>query len=295
MNKTIGFSSSLLVTYYLFFSLLSIVASFSNSNYFHHPSKYFHHYQFFTQINAFKNTGFDEKRDDNKKKEEEPDNKKIFLSRREALRPLSLTSMAAVISATSKPEKANAACLYGDLSPSCIGIYKVPLDDNILSYVSTPEQLSKYAPGITYVPPVPYPPNSEAAYNDIMSCENDIMVNLESDIRNGKLESAGILILSIIPKLTMAGRVVVPALNNLASSSSTFAMKGFRVETAIQTLISTLSGLDICIGQGIRGELGVITAAQILLLQDVKEVKDNFVELKRAFPDNFPAISRIQG
>jgi hypothetical protein len=39
------------------------------------------------------------------------------------------------------PATSNAACLPGDLSPNCIGVYKVPIDDNIRSMVGTKEAL----------------------------------------------------------------------------------------------------------------------------------------------------------
>jgi hypothetical protein len=49
------------------------------------------------------------------------------------------------------PKVTHAACLTGDTDPSCIGFYKVPLDDAILKYVDTPENLARFAPGIKWV------------------------------------------------------------------------------------------------------------------------------------------------
>lgn len=215
------------------------------------------------------------------------------ISRRQLMSSAGALSFLSVLGAVAKPQSARAACLYGDLSTSCIGVYKLPLDDCVLSYVSTPEQLAKYAPDMNYVPPIPYPSSYDDAIRDIKSCDDDINTKLSSFIYNGKLEEAGLVVLSVIPKLTMAGRVVVNKLQREASLaaaesiSQNLSMRGFRVETAMTILLSSLGGLDICIGQGMRGQMGALTAAQIQILPEVTEVIDNYKDLKRALPDDF--------
>ena len=62
------------------------------------------------------------------------------------LKPLVLASLLTI-----DPIRTNAACLPGDVRSDCIGIYKLPLDDAVLGYVETPEQLKKYAPDLNWV------------------------------------------------------------------------------------------------------------------------------------------------
>jgi len=204
---------------------------------------------------------------------------------------------------SSTSTKASAACLSGDVSPTCIGVYKVPLDDDILHYVSSPEKLAQFAPDIKFVPPVSLPKDYEQAIKDVQSCETDIVENLHAHVLNGKLEEAGIVVLSIVPKLTMAGRVIVDTLeqhsspaaledssnvifaSSSASTTNDLSMTSFRVESNLSSLLGSLQGLDIYLGQGLRGQMGVLTAAQIQLLPDVQDVIENYNDLKRSIPD----------
>lgn len=71
----------------------------------------------------------------------------VVISRRQVMNyfmksaiPLGLTM--------ASPRPSKAACLGGDVSPECIGIYKVPLDDAIKKYIDTPEHSAKYAPDL---------------------------------------------------------------------------------------------------------------------------------------------------
>lgn len=80
--------------------------------------------------------------------------------RRETIKKLFSTTMMAsgmayILGSGSKPT--NAACLPGDVSPDCIGVYKLPLDDAVTSYIDTPEHLAKHAPDMRWVPLTEYP------------------------------------------------------------------------------------------------------------------------------------------
>eukprot|EP00560_Eucampia_antarctica_P000921 CAMPEP_0197833944 /NCGR_PEP_ID=MMETSP1437-20131217/20648_1 /TAXON_ID=49252 ORGANISM="Eucampia antarctica, Strain CCMP1452" /NCGR_SAMPLE_ID=MMETSP1437 /ASSEMBLY_ACC=CAM_ASM_001096 /LENGTH=103 /DNA_ID=CAMNT_0043438281 /DNA_START=323 /DNA_END=634 /DNA_ORIENTATION=+ len=63
----------------------------------------------------------------------------------------------------------SAACLSGDTSEECIGIYKLPLDDSVASFIDTPEHLATMAPGLNWVPPVEYPKNIDLAITELNS------------------------------------------------------------------------------------------------------------------------------
>ena len=73
----------------------------------------------------------------------------------------------AISSATilSSSKSSNAACLPGDVSPDCIGVYKLPLDDAVSSYIDTPEHLAKNAPDLRWVPMPEYPKSVSQSMN----------------------------------------------------------------------------------------------------------------------------------
>ena len=66
------------------------------------------------------------------------------------LEPLSMSILASILT-IDIPTASNAACLPGDIRSECIGVYKMPLDDAVLKYVETPEQLKKFAPDLNWV------------------------------------------------------------------------------------------------------------------------------------------------
>ena len=66
------------------------------------------------------------------------------------LEPLSISILASILT-INIPTASNAACLPGDIRSECIGVYKMPLDDAVLKYVETPEQLKKFAPDLNWV------------------------------------------------------------------------------------------------------------------------------------------------
>ena len=127
-----------------------------------------------------------------------------------------------------RPHPASAACLPGDLSPDCIGVYKVPVDDRIGNYVDTPEKLKAYAPDVRWVPQPEYPKTYSEAASKLRK-SRDRCANLVELVRTGKLEEAGIELLDITPTVTVAGRVVVgelsgaPRKTNDWTAASTFA------------------------------------------------------------------------
>jgi len=197
---------------------------------------------------------------------------------------------------------ANAACLSGDTSTDCIGFYKVPMDDAVLPYIATPEKLEKFAPGIRWVPPVPIPKNYRDAVNEIRILQKEVE-NLRNIVLKGNLEEAGVNILGIVPKITVAGRVVIAALYSAGFTIETksedgnqrksdVSMRAYRVENAFQNVQCKLGECDIMIGQGMRGEMGSLTAAQIGILETIDEANADLAELINAIPEGFDPDSR---
>eukprot|EP00545_Synedropsis_sp_CCMP1620_P008306 CAMPEP_0119003472 /NCGR_PEP_ID=MMETSP1176-20130426/582_1 /TAXON_ID=265551 /ORGANISM="Synedropsis recta cf, Strain CCMP1620" /LENGTH=204 /DNA_ID=CAMNT_0006955081 /DNA_START=14 /DNA_END=624 /DNA_ORIENTATION=+ len=149
-----------------------------------------------------------------------------------------------------------AACLQGDTSPDCIGYYKVPLDDAILPYIGSPEKLEQFAPGVRWVPPIEYPKNYKDATAELEPLRKKCAA-LNDIILAGNLTQAGIEVLGILPRITVAGRVIVKSLSESKSTSSAdVGLRALRVESAYTDLTSKLNSMDIMIGQGIRGDLG---------------------------------------
>lgn len=185
------------------------------------------------------------------------------------------------------PSVANAACLQGDLRPVCIGIYKVPIDDNILPYVSTPEKLHEFAPDLKYVPPIEYPKSFESAMA-ILRAQRTAADEIKQHVFAGRLEEAGIKVLGLIPQVTTSSRRVFYDLQAKIRNKGIVA--GNRVdriptdsETTVEEMAIELAenqmnivtgcwgDCDITIGQGIRGELGAVTVAQLTILESVRD------------------------
>ena len=191
-----------------------------------------------------------------------------------------MTSM--TISTTLLPQKSNAACLAGDTSIDCIGVYKVPIDDNIKYMVSTPEQLAKFAPDLRYVPPIAIPRNYVEAKDELLSLQEDVS-KLTSLVSKGELTMAGIEILRTVPRITVTGRVVIATLGKY----DTLSMKAYRTDVAHSELLASLGSADVMIGQSIAGQLGSITAAQIQILEELRNANENYDELVKAIPSDF--------
>jgi hypothetical protein len=190
----------------------------------------------------------------------------------------------------SSPRSSYAACLPGDVRPSCIGVYKVPIDDNVLPYVGSPEALQKFAPDLQYVPPITLPKSLQVAI-EILETQRLAADDIGAVVSAGRLEEAGIKVLNLIPKVTTAGRVVLSniqkqqqqqrvsaeATTTTSSSTSTSSddvVKGLqyqKVEEQYNVMVALWSDCDIVIGQGLRGEMGVSAVAQIQILTSVKD------------------------
>lgn len=191
------------------------------------------------------------------------------------------------------PTQCHAACLQGDTSPDCIGFYKVPLDDAILPYIDTPEKLAQFAPGIRWVPPIEYPDTYKAAVAELQPLKQRT-ATLNDLILMGNLTDAGVELLSIIPRLTVSGRIVI---SNLKGSShekrigaTDLGLRALRIEASYLELLAKLNSVDILIGQALRGDLGSLTAGQIQILSELREACSIFDDMILAIPKDFEAV-----
>lgn len=229
-------------------------------------------------------------------------------ARRKIIQTISNSLLSCMVLMNAK--SADAACLSGDFRPECIGVYKLPIDAAESPYVATPEKLKMYAPDVKWVPPTPYPPTYVDALKQLKD-QRQHLGNAQDLIAKGNIEAAGLALLEIIPKVSVAGKIILQDINkssnderNVAmkmdattnagnydgNSSSytkavTLEMKAYRIKTTLDDLLGYLGETDILIGQGLRGELGVSAPAQIQILSSLSNCMAEFDNLLRIIPD----------
>jgi hypothetical protein len=185
-----------------------------------------------------------------------------------------------VASGLATSSAAHAACLPGDLSKDCIGVYKVPIDDNSLRYFGTPEALKKFAPDLNFVPPIPPPKNVAQAW-EILNAQRLAADDIQQVVSAGRLEEAGIKILNLVPKVTSSGRFIVQTILNENESSSETAsspklsaiqeLQLSKLQEQFSMVLALWGQCDVEMGQGLRGEMGVSAVAQLQLLESLRD------------------------
>lgn len=170
------------------------------------------------------------------------------------------------------PQKVNAACLTGDTSEQCIGVYKVPIDEEILPYIETKEKLEKYAPGINWIPPTTYPKSYKDAIQEFNTMETNIK-DVADNIQKGSLTLAGVQLLQMIPRFTVCGRVILQTLEGREDiNQDMYSM----IEDRYLILYASIQNCDVMIGQGLRGQMGVSAVAQIHILSELKQIEFDY-------------------
>jgi hypothetical protein len=178
--------------------------------------------------------------------------------------------------------RANAACLPGDLSPDCIGVYKVPINDNIRNMVSTKESLKKYAPDLNFVPPIQSPKSSEDALEALLA-QRKAADDILGVVASGRLEEAGIKVLNLIPRLTVSGRLLVQTAPVDPTESPVIQeLRQQQLVNLFEKAEVAWKNVDILIGQGLRGDLGVSAVAQLQILSELREATAAFDDFATA-------------
>ena len=190
------------------------------------------------------------------------------LSRRHVMELLCSGTVTAILAASSACQ---AACLPGDISKECIGVYKVPLDEVNSGMLNTPQAVQRNVPDLNYVPPVKYPQSAADAVQ-ILQAQRTAADDIRSVVAAGRLEEAGIKMLNLLPKVTAAGRVVV---DHVAQTSPLVGgakdVQLMQLQSRLDETLVSFGQVDVSIGQGLRGELGVVTVAQLTILSDLKD------------------------
>ena len=206
-------------------------------------------------------------------------NHKVVISRRQVMNSLMKSAIPLAFTMTS-PRPSEAACLSGDVSPGCIGFYKLPLDDATAKYIDTPEHLAKYAPDLKWVPMTEYPKSYKAAKEELVELQAKLDT-VAPMVLKGEFTEAGVLLLAITPRVTVAGRLIVRVLQK----DTELSMRAMRTEDAHLELLGSLGSADIVIGQALGGRLGSTTMSQIQILDDLRNAEREFKELMKAIPE----------
>jgi hypothetical protein len=185
-------------------------------------------------------------------------------------RSMFVAAMGTVAASTIAIGTSKAACLPGDLSPECIGVYKVPIDDEIRPYVGSQQALEKFAPELKFVPPIDAPKSHKEAM-EMLLAQRLAADDIRNVVAAGRLEEAGIKVLNLLPKLTVAGRVAVADVFGNENGDVVGELRQARVQSQFQDLQGLWGGVDVMIGQGIRGDLGVSAVAQLQILQELSD------------------------
>jgi len=116
---------------------------------------------------------------------------------------------------------------------------------------------------------------------------------LKTDVRDevlaGRLERAGVALLRLAPEAVSAARTIVAiaarqqqqSSPSSSSSSSVQLLASSKLASLLEAVEQRLGSVDVAIGQGMRGQMGVSAAAQLQVLQELDEVQaalDDFVE-----------------
>lgn len=209
----------------------------------------------------------------------------FYPSRRQMIAQCMAVATIGSIMTTTAPSS-QAACLPGDLSKDCIGVYKVPIDDRILPYVSTPEALKRFAPDLNYVPPLVAPSSVTLAW-EIMETQRLAVNDIQQIVQQGRLEEAGIKVLNLVPKVTQSGKVILEdcfqhIVQSLSTTSVVKELTMNRLESQWELVLGLWGETDVMIGQALKGQMGVSAVAQIYLLTQIKDATaamDDFMTL----------------
>jgi hypothetical protein len=150
----------------------------------------------------------------------------------------------------------------------------MPLDEEILPYVGTKSALEKFAPDVErYIPPLVAPKSTAEALKTLK--EQRLRADTVTEkVTAGRLEEAGILVLDLVPKVTLAARVLEKAQLEPGTPTTVNAVEDLRrqrLQDQVEMVYVLWNRVDVAIGQGMRGEMGVSVVAQLTILDEVKD------------------------
>eukprot|EP00588_Corethron_pennatum_P015491 CAMPEP_0194265848 /NCGR_PEP_ID=MMETSP0169-20130528/953_1 /TAXON_ID=218684 /ORGANISM="Corethron pennatum, Strain L29A3" /LENGTH=250 /DNA_ID=CAMNT_0039006407 /DNA_START=89 /DNA_END=841 /DNA_ORIENTATION=+ len=180
---------------------------------------------------------------------------------------------------------AQAACLPGDVSKDCIGVYKLPYADAVESeWLADKKTLQEFAPDIRFidVQKEVKRPDSIAEAKKQLKSERVKIKFIREFVLDGELEEAGVLILYLIPTVTSAALKIQNYVEDRTSEEYQDQKELRKFKKSYEILLAEWSSIDIELGMAIRGQRGVVSVAQIEVLEYLKEATvalDDFMKL----------------
>jgi len=159
-------------------------------------------------------------------------------------------------------------CLAGDDSPLCIGVLKeqIPQGDDekvVLSY-------GIYSPLRPDVQPIVLTkPTSFDKAIGVLTDQRLAMDDMGQLVNEGKLQDAGVVLLRILPRVTIAGRYIVAA--------PKFAPQ---IHPLFDQAEAAVASLDKTMGRGVGRRMGATAMAQLQILSELSTTKlalDNLI------------------
>jgi hypothetical protein len=214
----------------------------------------------------------------------------LSLSRRGILRSVGAagTLLTTTAAAASLPQPCIAACLAGDLSPDCIGVYKVPVGD-LEAVRRMPDAIAQNAPDLMSTPrtTMALPSNWNTAI-EVLKTQRLAADDIYTVVQRGQLKEAGIKVLNLVPQVTAAGKVVIDQVSSETSKNAGIQeVQLMQLQSRLDDTLACWGQVDVTLGQGLRGELGVVTVAQLTILSELRDAM-------RAY-DDFLAQVPLQG
>lgn len=160
------------------------------------------------------------------------------------------------------------------------------MDDKISGMVGTKEALERNAPGLNYVPPIEVPKSIKDAMQ-VLEAQRRAADDIKTVISGGRLEEAGIKVLNLLPKVTAAGRVIIQNVEQTSTlSAGAKEVQLLKLQSKFDETLGCFGQVDVSIGQGLRGQMGVVTVAQLGILSDLKEAIGAFDEFLEQIPSS---------
>jgi len=200
----------------------------------------------------------------------------------------SLVVVSSLDTTSTTSANANAACIQGDLSPSCIGEKKIPYDNT-----------NKFLAKIRGVKPITNGPTGLLSAIGILREQRSIAdEQIRQNIVDNELEQAGIKLLQLIPYVTRCCYCVCNDLDDMSAFTKEglggkavigMAIPSRSIEIAKQEateLNAVWCDFDVVISKGIKGELGDPEQTQEIILASLKvalKTHDSFLGSAEAY------------
>jgi hypothetical protein len=96
--------------------------------------------------------------------------------------------------------------------------------------------------------------------------------SIKSNILSGNLVQGGLELLKVVPKIDKAAKSLI--FMDYGGSSAVSGLIIQRMEAQLEEINGLLGQADVSIGQGMRGETGSVTMAQLTIIRDLQDAQN---------------------